>query len=81
VLETGLSLVRLKTPVDFGHSDHDPVVLLFGLAAKDKHVHVRALQTLAELLCTDHLVKELMEAKSVREIHSICDEAEELKNE
>jgi mannitol/fructose-specific phosphotransferase system IIA component (Ntr-type) len=81
VLETGLSLVRLRTPVEFGHDEHDPVILLFGLAAKDKRAHIRALQTLAEILSTKHLKEELMEAKTTEKIHLICEKAEELGNE
>jgi len=80
-LGTGLSLVRLKPPLDFGHSDHDPVILLFGLAAVNKHIHVRALQTLAEVLSTDNLVEGLLKAKSVEEIYSIFDKAEQLNDE
>ena len=80
-LETGLSLVRLNPPLDFGHPDHDPVILLFGLAANNKHIHVRALQTLAEVLSTEHLVEELMKARSVEEIYTIFDKAEQLNNE
>ncbi len=81
VIDTGLSLVRLRTPLDFGHSDHDPVILMFGLAAINKHIHVRALQTLAEVLSTNHLVDELMKAKNVEEIYSIFDKAEHISDE
>ena len=80
-LKTGLSLVRLKPPLDFGHDDHDPVILIFGLAAVNKHIHVRALQTLAEVLSTDYLVEGLMKAKSVGEIYSIFEKAEQLTDE
>lgn len=79
-LGTGLSLVRLHTPLNFGHSDHDPVILLFGLAAIDKHVHVRALRTLAEVLSTEYLVEELMKAKSVEDVYSIFDKAENIND-
>ena len=80
-LGTGLSLVRLHTPLDFGHSDHDPVILIFGLAAINKHIHVRALQTLAEVLSTDYLVDELMKARSVEDVYLIFDKAEQLNDE
>ncbi len=80
VLDTGMSFVRLKTPTDFGHSDHDPVTLVFGLAAIDKHIHVRALQTLAKVLSNDHLVDKLLKARSVEEVYSIFDKAENLND-
>jgi mannitol operon transcriptional antiterminator len=77
-LETGLCLVRLKSPIPFGHADHDPVELLFGLVAVDKEVHVRALQTLAEVLTSSGFVMELKAAESVEEVHSIFEKAEAL---
>jgi mannitol operon transcriptional antiterminator len=77
-LETGLCLVRLKSPIPFGHVDHDPVELLFGLVAVDKEVHVRALQTLAEVLTSNDFVLELKTAESVEEVHSIFEKAEAL---
>lgn len=79
-LGTGLSLVRLHTPLNFGHSDHDPVILLFGLAAISKHVHVRTLRTLAEVLSTEYLVEKLMKAKSVEDVYSIFDKAENIND-
>jgi len=35
-LENGFSLVTLKTPVSFGHEDHDPVDVILCIAAKDR---------------------------------------------
>ena len=36
VLENGFSLVTLKTPVAFGHEEHDPVDIILCIAAKDR---------------------------------------------
>jgi len=80
-LATGLSLVKLATPIEFGHPDHDPVTLLIGLAAVDKHVHVRALQTLAEVLSTDSLIEELMTVENIDQIYSIIRQAEAQSDE
>ncbi len=44
VLETALSLVKLKTPLNFGNPQHDPVKLVVALAAVNKKVHLRAMQ-------------------------------------
>lgn len=35
-LENGFSLVTLKTPVSFGHEEHDPVAVVLCIAAKDR---------------------------------------------
>jgi PTS system ascorbate-specific IIA component len=50
VLERGLSLVRLKEPVRFGHPDNDPVHLVFGLAAIGGDDHVELMAELAAVL-------------------------------
>lgn len=75
-LETGLSFVKLSTPIEFGHPDHDPVHLVFGLAAVDKKMHISALQTLAEMLSTEILLEELMQAESVEEVQAVIQKAE-----
>ncbi len=75
-LGTGLCLVKLSTPVNFGHPEHDPVSIIFGLVAIDKKVHVRALQTLAEVLSTKDLLEELKATTSVEEIYTLFARAE-----
>jgi mannitol/fructose-specific phosphotransferase system IIA component (Ntr-type) len=45
-----LAMITLATPVPFGHSQNDPVDLVFALGAVDKKAHVAALQDLARLL-------------------------------
>lgn len=75
-LSTGLSFVKLDPPIEFGHEDHDPVSLVFGLAAIDKKLHIGALQTLAEMLSTASLLDELMAADTVEEIYSVIQKAE-----
>ncbi len=53
VLRTGLSLVTLAKPVEFGNKENDPVRLVIGLAAPDADGHVEALATLADFLADD----------------------------
>lgn len=50
VLEPCLGLVTLSTPVPFGHSQNDPVDLVFALGAVEKKAHIAALKQLAEML-------------------------------
>ena len=47
VLRSGLSLITLATPVEFGNAYNDPVDIVIGLAALDKKSHVEALRELA----------------------------------
>jgi PTS system ascorbate-specific IIA component len=50
VIEPCLGLITLIDPVPFGHSENDPVDLVFALGAVDKQAHISALQQLAEML-------------------------------
>ena len=40
VISTGLSVVTLKSPVEFGSERFDPVSIVFGLAAVDHDGHI-----------------------------------------
>ncbi|MGP3776240.1 PTS sugar transporter subunit IIA [Streptomyces sp. SDT5-1] len=50
VRRTGMSWVRLSTPVSFGHETNDPVHLVVALAAQDAGAHTQAMGALARLL-------------------------------
>lgn len=50
VVQACLGLITLSEPVPFGHSENDPVDLVFALGAVDKQAHISALQQLAEML-------------------------------
>jgi mannitol/fructose-specific phosphotransferase system IIA component (Ntr-type) len=63
VLEPCLGLVTLSIPVEFGHSENDPVDLVFALGAKDKQAHIAALQQLAQLLGEEDALSEIRSAK------------------
>jgi len=55
VHHTGMSWVRLKTPVDFGSGENDPVTLVVALAAVDSKDHTHALAELSGVLGDDAL--------------------------
>lgn len=71
VLETGLSLVTLSTPVDFGSQSNDPVSLVIGLAAKDHDSHVDLLAALSELLMNEEKVNLLLSATNEDAVRSV----------
>lgn len=50
VLETGLSWVRLSTPVEFGNPDNDPVSLVIGLAGRNEDEHIQVMSAIAGAL-------------------------------
>ncbi len=47
VLKTGLSWVRLSTPVKFGNKANDPVSLVIGLAGHDENEHITVMSAIA----------------------------------
>ena len=62
VHRTGISLVTLAEPVEFGHRQNDPVRLVVGLAALDDEGHVTALATLADFLADEDRQRALLRA-------------------
>lgn len=62
VLLPCLGLVTLMVPVPFGHSENDPVDLVFALGAVDKQAHISALQQLAEMLGDPDKLQEIRSA-------------------
>lgn len=68
VHQTSLSLIRLETPVEFGHPDNDPVWLVVALAAKDKNAHLSAMQQLAKVIANPTKRSRLQTATSIDEV-------------
>ncbi|MGE5591592.1 MAG: BglG family transcription antiterminator, partial [Bacillota bacterium] len=64
----GFSLVRLQHPIAFGHPEHDPVDLVFGLAAVDAQSHLTALRDLSQVLSDPERVRRIRAAESVDEV-------------
>jgi PTS system ascorbate-specific IIA component len=71
VLRTGLSLVTLAAPVEFGHAANDPVRLVIGLAAVDADQHTGALARLARVLADDARRAALTDAASAAEARDL----------
>ncbi|KFF31616.1 PTS sugar transporter subunit IIA [Bifidobacterium bombi] len=71
VLETGLSWVRLSTPVKFGNEANDPVSLVIGLAGRDENEHVSVMSAIAGSLSDAEKTRKLAAAKSPEEIRAI----------
>jgi len=70
VLETGLSLVTLSTPVAFGSTSNDPVSLVIGLAAVNHDSHIDLMAALSELLMSEDTVNSLLRATNESEVRS-----------
>lgn len=68
VLRTGMSFVKLASPVRFGHETNDPVQLVAGLASRDKSDHMAALQQLAMFLSAPGKMDQLLAASTADEL-------------
>ncbi len=71
VLKDGLSLAILKTPVEFGNEDNDPVDLVFSLCAKSNQNHLKVLEDLAKVLEDEEKVHGLRNSESIDEVYNI----------
>jgi PTS system ascorbate-specific IIA component len=70
VIETGLSLVTLANPIEFGSSSNDPVSLVIGLAAVDHDSHIDLMAALSELLMSNESVNFLAQATNESEVRA-----------
>lgn len=73
VNELGMSLIRLKDPVDFGHKTNGPVKLLFTLAATDKNAHLKALRQLMHIFLNKNDLYILFNSINIEEIASVIE--------
>jgi PTS system ascorbate-specific IIA component len=71
VHRTGMSWVRLASPVEFGSRANDPVTLVVALAATDSSTHQQAMASLATVLTDSSLREALDGATSAEEVHAI----------
>lgn len=71
VLADGLSIVTLKTPVNFGHPHNDPVRVILGLAIVSAAEHLVAVAALANVFNDSHAIDELAAASSAAEVRQI----------
>ncbi|WP_097098072.1 PTS sugar transporter subunit IIA [Candidatus Pantoea floridensis] len=71
-IKTGCSLVILKEPVVFGHEDHDPVSILFTMAAKNnEELNEGILMEIMTLLDDDHLIEQLKHATDGEQVRDL----------
>jgi mannitol/fructose-specific phosphotransferase system IIA component (Ntr-type) len=59
VIKPSIALVKLRTPVNFGNKDNDPVWLLVALAAVDSSQYLEGLADVANVLWDEANVEEL----------------------
>lgn len=63
-LRTGMNLICLESPVEFGDEDTDPVEFVCCLSAKDHKTHLKAFFHLVNLLRQEEFKKELRDSRT-----------------
>jgi PTS system ascorbate-specific IIA component len=71
VIETGMSLLKVARPIEFQHSQNDPVQLVFGLAASNHDSHIALMAALAQFLSTQANVNALLTCSDSAQIRAI----------
>ena len=79
--KVGISILRLKEPVVFGHPENDPVDLLFALSSIDNTSHLTALQDLSQVLNDPLNIGFFRSAKTADEIIDFIEEKRKEKSE
>jgi len=64
VIKTGFTLITLKTPVEFGSKENDPVDIVIAFAAVSKDSHINALREIALLFNNNGFIKQIRAAKT-----------------
>lgn len=75
-IRTGMNLIRLREPVDFGEEEFDPVEFVCTISAVDHKTHLKAFFNLVGMLQNEEFHRELHEAKSSEEIARIIEKYE-----
>ncbi|KHJ67265.1 hypothetical protein QU24_15145 [Pantoea rodasii] len=71
-LKTGCSLVILKQPVVFGHEDHDPVQVVFTMAAKSTaEINEGILVDIMTLLDDENIIERLAQVTDASELTAL----------
>lgn len=80
--ESGMSLIRLKKPIEFGHSEHDPVKWCICMACKESEKHAQEIVGLMNLLSEPELREEMELMTERKEVFSYIQKyLQEVSNE
>ena len=66
-IKVGMSLIRLKTPVEFDDEEEEPVEFVCVLSAIDHKTHLKAFFNLVNMLQTEGFKESLRECKTSEE--------------
>lgn len=68
VLKSGFCFMKLKTGINFGAKDNDPVKYVFMVAMENNDKHIEFIQFLSDLMENEEFYRAIDENKSLEEI-------------
>ncbi len=71
VIKTGISLITLETPVNFGNEDNDPVSIVVALACRERGTHLECLGDIVRIIDSMDNRDTILSAKHASEIYKI----------
>lgn len=71
VHKDAISLVTLKTPVEFGSAENDPVRVVLCISCVDRESHIASLQRVASALMEDDAVERIANARTAEEVMAL----------
>lgn len=71
VIKTGFSLMILDTPINYGHSDNDPVWIVIAMACSDNSSHIQMLKAIATIFEQPEAIEELKSAENKKDVMKI----------
>ncbi|WP_257017748.1 PTS sugar transporter subunit IIA [Serratia fonticola] len=75
-IKAQLSLVRLREPIAFGHTENDPVQVLLGLSATSSDRHIHLIQHIVTLLADENNLHTLMNSRNPEQLYHLIASAE-----
>lgn len=68
VQETGISLLRLSDPIEFGHESNDPVKLICAIAGTDQSSHLEMLKGISQVLGNKAKLETILKTNEKKDI-------------
>ena len=70
VIKSGISLITLKSPLNFGNKENDPVKLVIGLATGSNEEHIKILKILSDVFSDENKIEKIINSENKNEIIS-----------
>jgi mannitol operon transcriptional antiterminator len=75
----GVTITTLKTPVNFGNPENDPVKIVFCLAAVDNYSHLNVMRSIVQLINDPDKVNQLSKISDITTFRSVLFDSAQLK--